>query len=303
VHETRLEMSSLATKATQRSLPGFEKEKESVWRGSFYFIQGSDTQFGMTETYVEKRPNPGWDKEIALAEECIKAINAMEPRPKFFIICGDLVDALPGTKYRSGQEKSFIQVFEALHPDIPLVCVCGNHDVGNTPTPDSIQCYRDKFGDDYFTFYCSGVMFIVLNSQYFEDPSLVEDLMKEQEIWLEKQLEEAKSGKYKHAVVFQHIPWFLKEPDEEKQYFNIVPDLRKKMLCKFYDANIKAIFCGHYHRNAGGFYKDLELVVTSAVGCQLGSDKSGFRVVKVENKSIKHKYYAFADAPKNVCLE
>lgn len=78
-----------------------------------------------------------------------------------------------GEPYREAQEQDFIKVFKELDPVVPLVCVCGNHDVGNTPTPKAIQNFRDKFGDDYFTFYCGGVMFIVLNSQYFEDPSLV----------------------------------------------------------------------------------------------------------------------------------
>ena len=59
----------------------------------------------------------------------------------------------------------------------------------------------------------------------------------------------------RHTVIFQHIPWFVEKPDEEKIYFNVEPDLRKKMLDKFYDAGVRKIFCGHYHRNAGGWYK------------------------------------------------
>ncbi|KFM81499.1 Calcineurin-like phosphoesterase domain-containing protein 1, partial [Stegodyphus mimosarum] len=293
----------LRRKAQNRTFPGFEKEQNKVWRGPFYFIQGADTQFGMIDTYIKHLPNPTWDKEIDLAKEAIEAINAMSPRPRFFIVCGDLIDAMPGTKYRAGQEEDFIRVFKELHPDIPLVCVCGNHDIGNTPTPATVQSYQNKFGDDYFTFYSEGVMFIVLNSQFFEDPSLVQDLAQEQEAWLDKQLEEAKSGNYKHVIIFQHIPWFLKCPDEKKEYFNIIPELRTKMLEKFYEANIRAIFCGHYHRNAGGFYKDLEVIVTSAVGCQLGTDKSGFRVVKLGENSIDHKYYAFEDAPKTITFD
>ncbi|GIY88617.1 hypothetical protein CEXT_590561 [Caerostris extrusa] len=80
-------------------------------------------------------------------------------------------------------------------------------------------------------------MCIVLNSQYFQDPSLVEDLAEEQTKWLDEQLEEAKSGKYKHVVIFQHIPWFLENPNEEKDYFNILPEMRQKMLQKFYNAS------------------------------------------------------------------
>lgn len=34
--------------------------------------------------------------------------------------------------------------------------------------------YKEAFGsDDYFTFWCGGVYNIVLNSQFFEDPSQV----------------------------------------------------------------------------------------------------------------------------------
>ena len=32
---------------------------------------------------------------------------------------------------------------------IPLVCVCGNHDVGNTPTRATVALFRSRFGDDY----------------------------------------------------------------------------------------------------------------------------------------------------------
>jgi hypothetical protein len=40
-------------------------------------------------------------------------------------------------------------------------------------------------------------------------------------------------------------------------------------------------------RNAGGFYKDLEVVVTTAIGCQLGNDQNGMRIVTVSGKEDK----------------
>ncbi|GFS48746.1 hypothetical protein TNIN_487151 [Trichonephila inaurata madagascariensis] len=289
--------------AENLAYPGFEKGKESTWKGPFYFIQGADTQLGLIENYIEKKPNPGWEKEIKLTQTAINAINAMNPRPLFFVVCGDLIDAFPGTSLRNPQEVDFIRLFKELHPDIPLVCVCGNHDVGDTPTHESILIYKKTFGDDYFTFYCGGVMFIVINSQFFKDSSQVQDLAVEHEKWLDDQLEEAKLGKYKHVVVFQHIPWFIKSSDEENTYFNIEKTFREKMLQKFLDSNVRAVFCGHWHGNGGGFYKDLEVVVTSAVGGQLRGDKSGFRVVKLDDNAIKHTYYAFEDVPKNISLD
>ena len=67
---------------------------------------------------------------------------------------------------------------------IILVCVCGNHDVGNRPTKDTIANYQSTFGDDYFSFWHSGVQFIVLNSQLYEDCSLTKDLALAQDNWL-----------------------------------------------------------------------------------------------------------------------
>ena len=86
----------------------------------------------------------------------------------------------------------------------------------------------------------------------------------------------------------------------DKTYFNIEVELREKMLTKFYACGVRKIFCGHYHRNAGGWYKDLELVVTSAIGCRLGDDPHGMRLVKVEEDKIEHKYHSLDDFPKNV---
>ena len=62
--------------------------------------------------------------------------------------------------YRLEQEKDFIDVFQELDNEIPLVCVCGNHDVGNSPTVETVAAYRNVFGDDYFSFWIGGEFFI-----------------------------------------------------------------------------------------------------------------------------------------------
>ena len=55
----------------------------------------------------------------------------------------------------------------------------------------------------------------------------------EQERWLDAQLALSREKKAVHTLVFQHIPWFVKTPDEDKIYFNVEPVLRKTMLEKF----------------------------------------------------------------------
>lgn len=294
-------------KGNERQLEGFEETKTSkTWKSPFFFVQAADTQLGMMVNYgdgtiSDQYPNITWEQEIELCRQSVQVLNAMRPRPAFFIVCGDLVDAMPDRwpDIRREQEKDFLNIYSELDPKIPLVCVCGNHDVGNRPTKDTITSYQSTFGDDYFSFWYGGVHFIVLNSQLYEDCSLVKDLAIAQDKWLDEEL--AKTAKQK--IIFQHIPWFLKTPDEPKQYFNIDVDLRKKMLKKFKSSDVSKIFCGHYHRNAGGWDgPSLELVVTSAVGCQIGSDPHGMRIVKIFENCAEHQYHALDDCPTNVDL-
>ena len=94
--------------------------------------------------------------------------------------------------------------------------------------------------------------------------------------------------------------------------------LRYQFLDRLKKAGMKKLFCGHWHRNAGGFDEDLEVrpgclhhstsplitqvIVTSAVGCQLGADTHGCRVVKVLEDRITHEYFALDDLPAEVDL-
>lgn len=60
----------------------------------------------------------------------------------------------------------------------------------------------------------------------------------------------------------------------------------------FPDTGVTAVFSGHYHRNAGGCHEGLDMVVSSAIGCQLGKDTHGVRVVIVTADTVHHRYYS-----------
>lgn len=281
---------------------GSDNEKE--WQNPFYFVQGADSQFGLIARYIEHLKEPQWEKEKILARHCVEKINNLSPKPKFFIICGDLCDALPETEWevRKEQIKDFYEIFQDVDKSIPLICVCGNHDVGDQPTIETVNRYRTTFGDDYFSFWAGGVFFIVINTQYFYDGSKVPEISAEQNKWLDDQLKYSSQSRH-GAIIFQHIPWFLDDPETNvESYFYIKKSVRKPVLEKLYKNGVRYIFSGHFHRNAGGFYQDLESVVTSAIGGQLGNDKSGFRIVKVLDTKITHEYYDFDNCPKTVDL-
>ena len=92
-----------------------------------YFLQNCELKKKSTTFFLLFQ-----DREIKLCEQTVDILNKMNPNPAFFIVCGDLVDAMPNEwpQIRESQEKDFFRVFSKLTPDIPLVCVCGNHDVG-----------------------------------------------------------------------------------------------------------------------------------------------------------------------------
>lgn len=271
------------------------------WSRDFSFIQAADCQLGMewscsgtggygqNKGYEPHYDDCTWHHEMRWCMSFVDMVNGMQPQPKFVVICGDILDAWPQKwpAVRDKQYNDFQKIFSNLK--VPLVCVCGNHDVGNSPTPQSVAKYRSDFGDDWFTFVCDGMLCIVLNSQYYEDFQYVPDIAAEQEKWLDKQL--AAASQYQHTVVFQHIPWFLDTPNEPKLYYNFPQPLRERMLRKFADAGVAKIFCGHYHRNGGGWYNaSMEVVVTSALGLQQGTDRNGFREVNVSRSGITHRY-------------
>ncbi|XP_012867229.1 PREDICTED: serine/threonine-protein phosphatase CPPED1 isoform X2 [Dipodomys ordii] len=268
-------------------------EKEKEWKGPFYFIQGADPQFGLMKAWATGDCDSGgdeWGQEIRLTQQAVQAINKLNPKPKFFVLCGDLIHAMPGTPWRKQQTEDLQRVLGAVDREIPLVLVSGNHDVGNVPTAETVAEFRQTWGDDYFSFWVGGVLFLVLNSQFLHDASRCPALKLAQDRWLEQQLGIARERQCQHAIVFQHIPLFLRSIDEDDDYFNLTKAVRKELADKLTGAGIKAVFSGHYHRNAGGSYQSLDMVVSSAIGCQLGTDTHGLRIVVVTAEKIIHRY-------------
>jgi hypothetical protein len=111
-------------------------------------------------------------------------------------------------------------------------------------------------------------------------------------------------------MVFSHIPPFISTPDEPKGYFNYDPAVRGPLLASLKAAGVSKWFCGHYHRNAGGWDEGLEVVVSSAVGVHLldngrdprgtggfdfpeaiGEATSGLRLVCVDRGRVGHKWF------------
>lgn len=253
----------------------------------FFFIQLSDPQFGMFTT------NRDFPQETANFEFAIASINRL--RPAFVVITGDLVNK-PGD---SAQITEFKRIAAKLDSRIPLYNVAGNHDIQNTPTPESVAAFTNQFGPDYYEFRHEDFVGIVLDSTLIHAPDKAHDLYAGQEAWLGSELEKISKQKPAHIVIFQHHSWFLKTADEPDEYFNIPTASRTNYLALFHKYRVKYAFCGHYHRNKIARDDDLEVVTTTAVGKPLAG-QSGMRIVVVRDNGIEHQFYTFGDIPNHI---
>ena len=316
---------------------------------SYTFVQLADTQFGMmaaTRRVQWKRclvqavtcgkislpPRVDCDEadvdpsseesiaafEEALATRCVAAVNALRPSPAFVAVCGDLVNAFPDDSSESGGELyaaqvvTFKRIFSALDSRVPLVCLCGNHDVGERPTRASLSRWRRNFGADHFAFSVGPDRFLVLNSQLYKDSSRTQEAAAAQAAWLDLELlsgcedggggvgasgrsERGSSGgaQRRWTLAFSHIPPFISDPDEPDGYFPLPRHTRRPLLEKLARGGVSHWFCGHYHRNAGGTFTlaldqegrenddgggaalTLEVVTTAAVGGNITNNPGG----------------------------
>lgn len=189
---------------------------------SHSFVICSDTQLGIASQNLE------WETELAYSRQAVQLINELNPRPRFVSMCGDLIDMEYTFEERRGysanfktkeecdrvqdqQNSDFQHVWSDLHPDIAIVCVCGNHDVGNRPTSASIKRFVDAFGDEYLAFWVNGTYNVVLNNVLFVDHSGegAQELFDTQLLWLEERLKYAHEHDAKMIFVHAHHPWFL----------------------------------------------------------------------------------------------
>lgn len=251
----------------------------------FYFTIITDPQFGM---YAADK---SYAHETANYEFAIATANRL--KPGFVIVLGDLVNKAGDP----GQIREVQRISKGLDRSIPLYYVAGNHDVGNEPTPQSLAAFRKHFGRDYYSFRAGPVYGIVLNSTLIHAPKGAMGDYLEQDAWLKKEMESARTSGAIQTILFLHHPPFLKNAQEPDQYENIPLERRQPLLELFHRYGIRIIFAGHTHKNVLARDGDLEMVATGPAGKPLGQDGSGIRVAVVTADGVAHHYYDFGTLP------
>ena len=258
-----------------------------AWRAfaaePFFFVQATDTQFGMfakDENFTQESAN--WKFATA---------NINRLHPAFVIVTGDLVNKMGD----AAQIAEYKRINKTLDPAIHLYSVPGNHDQTNTPTPETVAAYRKNQGVDYYSFREPGVYGIVLNSTLFKAPDNVAAEEAKELQWLETELPKAQASGAVIAV-FMHHPLFVAKVDEPAGE-NLPPEIRQQLVALFHRYGVHYIFAGHLHRNAESRDGDLDIFMTSAAGKPLGDDPSGFRVAELVGSGLKQKFYGLGSIP------
>jgi hypothetical protein len=142
------ERTTTTTTTTPSSTSTSEEVTNATATTGHSFVVCADTQLGMYSGCLE------WETELEYSRQAIQVINQIEPRPAFCCMCGDLVDMehtfFAGKEKGGGvagggdeallvftkeecdaiqdqQNEDFKQTWAALHDDIAMVCLCGNH--------------------------------------------------------------------------------------------------------------------------------------------------------------------------------
>ena len=281
---------TVGTSAAAALLPrSVRAADEDTGNDPFFFIQMADPQLF-------------WGSQ-ELWETAIRHANRL--KPAFVVVCGDLLNRdgnqanLDPVKDRQ-RAKAYLEVAAKLEKRIPLYNLAGNHDVCNTPTPDTLQWYQARFGKLWYSAAHHDCLFLTLQSDVLKNPQGAPDAARQQMKWLRETLEATRGKKLRHKIVFMHHPMCLKTVDEKADYFTMPPEVRLELLGLFRQHGVRAVFSGHYHRNAYVKDGELELVTSSSTGKPLGKDPTGFRIVKVYADRIEHKYFGYADMPDHV---
>lgn len=244
----------------------------------------------MRVTKVPKTDGYEWD-----ARRYETAIDtARQLHPDFVVMGGDMVDDPASAE----QVDEVLRITERLD-GIPMHWVPGNHDVAPdylVPTVSSLRHYRDIFGPDHYVFEHKGTTCIVVNTVVWQHPEVVPEELGAQLAALELALRAAARERSRHIIVFGHHPLFTDHPTEPDSYWNVPFERRQPVLRLLKEYGARAFFCGHWHRNGGGWDEHFEVVVTGPVGYPLGADPSGFRVVFVDDEWIGHHYVSLAPA-------
>jgi len=233
---------------------GFDNSTES-----FSYVVFTDPQYGLRDMTDDNGDGTEWQHDRSNMRLLCEKINALEPKPQFIFITGDLSNARPESNeeitpgfmssYRSPQQIDLLTDLGLFDKDIPILVNTGNHDINESPDKVTVGAHERVWGDAYFSFWVKGQIFLALESQFFrsEDP-VTKEFAKEEIQWLTELLSEMPKETPKTIMI--HVPLFIRTPDETDSEIDgkTIPIAYRSSLLELFCANgVRRIYSGHTH--------------------------------------------------------
>lgn len=253
-------------------------------------VQVTDPQMGF---YTDNRD---MTYETENLTRIVEAVNRLHPDAVVFT--GDYVH----DPESEAQWSEFLRIAARIDPRIRTAHIPGNHDLRIENGAVDITPYEKHIGKDHFRIRVKGALLTGINSERLkvEDSDLA---AAEEEIRrMESSLARKRKGEV--SILFTHHPFFLQRIDEPEGYSTLAPEIRRRCFADFERLRVDAVFAGHLHDNAEAEYRGIPMIVTSAVGRQLGAAKPGVRIIWIREGSIRHRYFPIEEIPSDrKCLE
>ena len=222
------------------------------------FVVVADPQMGMTPTA------DGSDLDMKYFSLAVAKIGALKPPAAFVLNCGDVVH---------GAVPNLWSDYLTVAAKLPIVHheVMGNHDGWSAA---GLDYWRNTLGKkDYYAFSDGDALFIALNSFFLKNPTALPAETKKQKDFLAATL--AANPGAKHKFLFFHMPIFTQTPTEAEDYWNLPLPERNYLLDIVDDANVTAVFTGHFHRTDVVAYNGKVLLTSGPISLPMGKNSDG----------------------------
>jgi len=242
----------------------------------------------------------------AVLSQIVSKVLALEPRPAFVLVAGDLVlGEGVGTLSREVSLARELRTWQTVMAPLTAAgirvhCVPGNHEIWGTYAHERERACRQVLGELQYSFQHEGSWFVGLNTDR-PGKRRTPDLA-----WLEVRLLAAKAAGAEHVFVFGHEPAFAVTGRED-----ILRDADKfwGLLTRF---EVDAYICGHEHLYGRASRAGVLQVITGGAGAPLfplwGAE--GFEVAlgtyhltewRVDGPRVEARVLAFGAGPGEWC--
>ena len=248
----------------------------------------SDPQFGM---YAK---DEDFAHETANFEFAIATANRL--KPAFVVITGDLINKAGD----AAQAAEYKRIAAKLDPKIKLYSAPGNHDVGMSRPWNRWPATASGSAPIITRFRSGDIAGIVLNSNLEKGADKVPEEAAKMEAWFRTELERPNRRARSHVIVFQHIPFFLKDPDEDGSVFQHPEAGPRHAICRCCTSTACNGFSPATFTATRRPRRRSDMVTTGPVGMPLEGAKSGMRIVTVNTTGVSQKFFDLGELPDNI---